>query len=200
VTDDEDSFDESPTPERDRRRGRMMTSDDRALIGRRKQSYPVGVPVQRADDAPTNPLAVFDADLDPAEWQYVERLKRGADDPHVVTYKLAKALRKLVKDGESGGGVRDQLATAIAEQDKTLAELQRKAKFATRVAGGAITLALAAGGGLVGKIWDRAGDERELKVRAEYNEIRLKRIESFFEPATRGWPVSPASMQKDPSP
>lgn len=196
---------------------RVKTAEDRDLEHRRwmqrQRTNPHGVPGITVDppDEVTSPLSVIDHDLDPGDFVHLERLRRETDDPMVIAFKVAKELKRLKKQSDDSGNKSSELVIkAIGSQDERIKDLERKVKFATRIASAAIAAALAGIGGLMGKIWDKAGDERETQVRLRYLEDdvnRLRRHDERDERDERGprrfesalpWSVPQPQMQPSP--
>jgi hypothetical protein len=202
MADDENEFDSKPTPSRAaRRRDRDQISDSQRE--RHRRSGVRGVPVVRPDpnDEVTAPLELLlNGQLDGDDYRQIEALRQSADDVYVLLMNVAKAIsRHRDKDRSGSKAVETQVAQAIDEAGKQLTvvcdrltdlegeskETKRKLGFAQKIAATAITLALAAGGGLISKIWDRAGDEREARVRATYMQQDIDRLTKWVEHASR---------------
>jgi len=196
---DDDDFEIKPTPSRGTHTGHTpksyrLTEQERAMQRRRP-----GVPVVRPDpaDEVTAPIALLiNGQLETDDYAQIEALRRSTDDPYVLLMNLAKAMsRHRDKEQSSSRGIEKQVLAAIEEQSKNTTEManrisnletdgretKRKLGFAQKVAAGAITIAIAAAGGLLSKIWDRAGDEREAKVKQVYMQQDIDRLTKQYE-------------------
>lgn len=174
---DDDDFDEKPTPEPGKRRAPLTLSD--SARAKHLKSWVRGVPVVMPPpmDESTAPLELLlNGSLTPEDYAQIETLKRASYDEYTMLLNLAKAMSGKIKSDQSGSKeLADQVAKAVKDQsdrlvavEKDNAAIKGKLTWAQGIAGGAIALALASAGGLVSKIWDRAGDEREAKVERRY--------------------------------
>jgi hypothetical protein len=196
MADDEDDFEQKPTPPPrtgNTPRSWRMSDSER---DRHRRTWVRGVPVVRPEpaDEVTAPLELLlNGQLDVDDYAQIEALRRSADDPYVLVMNLAKAISRH-RDKERSGSreieakviktIGDQ-AARLASLEADNAETKRKLGFAQKVAAGAIAIAIASAGGLISKIWDRAGDEREATVERRYMKDDIDRLSKQLERMSR---------------
>lgn len=203
MADDEDDFEQKPTPpprQGSPPRSWRMSDSER---DRHRRSWARGVPVVRPEPSEevTAPLELLlNGKLDVDDYAQIEALRRSADDPYVLVMNLAKAMsRHRQKEESASSEIENKVVKAIEAQAKEAAaqsariaalesdnvETKRKLGFAQKVAAGAIAIAVASAGGLLSKIWDRAGDEREATVERRYMKDDIDRLSKQLERMSR---------------
>lgn len=167
-----------------RRRGRMMTSDDRALVGERRRreerTSPRGIPVLADEygDEDTDPRDLLRRDPTDEDIELAHQLGRDLREPLTILdfAKFLRGERRRHEEHRSGNRELDGRLVellkhppneATAELQRDMNDARRGIRIAKRIAIVAISGALAALGGWADKLWSRAASEGAANIRLE---------------------------------
>jgi hypothetical protein len=214
MADDEDDFEQKPTPQPRSSREKWRMSDSER--DRHRRTWVRGVPVVRPepDDEVTAPLELLlNGQLDVDDYAQVEALRRSSDDVHVLLLNLARAITRHREKEKSGSKeIERQVVAAISEQARQMAvlserlsDIEQKLRDAAReqndrlskvegrwkLADKVIWMVVVATVGSViavgNAIWNRSAKETE-------TEYRLRAVEK----ERHEW--RPTALQKEPTP
>jgi hypothetical protein len=214
MADDEDDFEQKPTPPRagtSPRAWRMSDSERN-----RHKRWVSGVPsvMPEPSDEVTAPIELLlNGQLDADDYAQAERLRRSSDDPYVLLLNLARAVTRHREKERSGSkDVEKQVVAAISEQARQmsllvarvtaaeqkhidtareqsdrLTKVEGRWKLADKVIWMVVIATVGSVVAVGNAIWNRSAKETE-------TEYRLRAVEK----ERHEW--RPAALQKEPTP